>query len=257
MPAQKRHKTKYPGVYYIEGKGVRRSGHKIEKIYYITYRKDGKQIQEKAGGQYKDDMTTARAAGIRAKRIEGKELSNAEKRAAEKAAKTSEARRWTIAKLWDLYCETHPGNKSLKNEQGKFNRYLRDDIGKKEPCQLFSLDVDRLRLDLQKKGKSTTAARVLELLRRTINYGVDKGLISPITFKIKIPKLNNQTTEDLSSEQLGRLLKALETDEDKTEKNKGEAIIEALKKYYPKEEKIEIKMEESPKSELVLLSFRE
>ena len=55
MPRQKRVKTKYPGVYYIEGEAVGRTGK--ERIYYIFYRKDGKQVEEKAGRQYQDDMT--------------------------------------------------------------------------------------------------------------------------------------------------------------------------------------------------------
>ena len=42
----KRFKTKYPGVYYIKVKGI--SG-RMEKIYYIRYRKDGKLIEEKVG----------------------------------------------------------------------------------------------------------------------------------------------------------------------------------------------------------------
>jgi len=62
MPAQKRYKTKYPGVYYIQGKSV--GTNKTEKIYYIVYRKKGKQIDEKAGRQYQDDMTPARAASL-------------------------------------------------------------------------------------------------------------------------------------------------------------------------------------------------
>jgi len=62
MPIKNRYKTKYAGVYYIEGKGA--SG--PEKIYYIIYRRNGKLIEEKAGRQYQDDMTPARAAGITA-----------------------------------------------------------------------------------------------------------------------------------------------------------------------------------------------
>ena len=54
MPKQKRHKTDYPGVYYIETKDEQR-------IYYIWYYKDGKQIEEKAGHSKKDNMT----AGVR------------------------------------------------------------------------------------------------------------------------------------------------------------------------------------------------
>ena len=55
MPAQKRYKTKYPGVYYINGRAA--GSNKSEKIYYIVYRKNGKQIDEKAGRQFQDDMT--------------------------------------------------------------------------------------------------------------------------------------------------------------------------------------------------------
>ena len=72
MPAQKRYKTKYAGVYFINGKAI--GSNKVEKIYYIMYRKDGKQVHEKAGRQYQDDMTPSRAAGIRSERIEGNGL---------------------------------------------------------------------------------------------------------------------------------------------------------------------------------------
>jgi integrase len=79
---------------------------------------------------------------------------------------------------------------------------------------LIALDVDRLRLKLQRKGKRTQAARILELLRRTVNFGVKRGICPPLPFKIQIPKLNNQTTEDLAPDQLKRLLNALDADED-------------------------------------------
>ena len=61
----------------------------------------------------------------------------------------------------------------------KFDLYLRNGLGKKEPLELLPLDVDRLRVGLQKKGKKTTAARVLELLRRSINFGIKRGLVFP------------------------------------------------------------------------------
>jgi hypothetical protein len=49
MPATKRTKTKYPGVYYIDSTvpGTK----KPDKIYYIMYRRGGKLIEEKAGRQ--------------------------------------------------------------------------------------------------------------------------------------------------------------------------------------------------------------
>jgi hypothetical protein len=62
MPSLKRNETKYPGVYFVWGTSVEG---KPERIYYIRYRKGGKAIDEKAGRQFKDDMTPARAASLR------------------------------------------------------------------------------------------------------------------------------------------------------------------------------------------------
>ncbi|MGD8760798.1 MAG: PAS domain-containing protein, partial [Desulfobacteraceae bacterium] len=70
MPKQKRYKTKYPGVYYINGRGLEQ-GTK-EKVYYILFRKNGKLIEEKAGRQFQDKMTPSRASRIRDQKIAGK-----------------------------------------------------------------------------------------------------------------------------------------------------------------------------------------
>jgi integrase len=214
---QKYHKTNYPGVTFIESKAI--GSNKTERVYYITYRRNGRLIFEKAGRQFVDDMTPARAASMRSRRIEGKELPNKAERAARIAAEEAKSAIWTVNKLWDLYCENWPGNKSLKNEKIKYENAIRNGIGKKEPGKLVPLDIDRIRLKWQKAGKKTMAARVLELLRRTINYGVKRGLVEPINFKIEIPRLNNQTTEDLSPEQIKKLIEVLNADEDQTAAN--------------------------------------
>ena len=146
-------------------------------------------------------------------------MTNAEKRESQEAAKEAVESRWTINKLWDQYCENNADNKSLKNEKLKYEKCIRSGLGEKEPGELVPLDVDRLRLKLQRKGKRTMAARVLELLRRTVNYGIKRGLISPINFKIEIPRLNNQTTEDLSPEQTKKLTEVLDAEEDQTAPN--------------------------------------
>jgi integrase len=43
--------------------------------------------------------------------------------------------------------------------------------------------------------------------------------VAPIAFKIEIPRLNNQTTEDLNQKQLKALVAALDADEDQTAAN--------------------------------------
>jgi len=70
MPALRRNRTKYPGVYYVQRKTA--GSRKRERIYYIIYRKEGKQIEKKAGSQFQDSMTAARAARIRAECIAGR-----------------------------------------------------------------------------------------------------------------------------------------------------------------------------------------
>ena len=77
MPILKRIKTRYPGVYYIQRKTTG-SGRR-ERTYYMVYRKDGRQIEEKAGRQFQDSMTPGRAARIRAECIEGKRMPHRKK----------------------------------------------------------------------------------------------------------------------------------------------------------------------------------
>lgn len=83
-------KTDYPGVVYIES--MSKTG-KAEKVFYIFYRKGGKQVEEKVGRSIRDNMTAAKAARIRSERIEGRQPTNNERRAAEQAAKEAEAGR--------------------------------------------------------------------------------------------------------------------------------------------------------------------
>lgn len=202
----KRHSTKYPGVFYREAERIGRPG--IEKVYYIVFKRDGRVFEEKVGRQYADNMTPAKAGRVRSDRIENKRQSRKEIREERNAVK------WTLNALWGAYCEANPANKALVHEKGKWKRNVKDGIGKKEPAALLPMDLDRVRLELQKAGKPTTAVRVLELLRRTINFGVKRNLVAALRFRIVLPRLNNQRTEDLNPEQLGRLIKALDDDQD-------------------------------------------
>ncbi|SPD72005.1 Integrase [uncultured Desulfobacterium sp.] len=212
MPAQKRFKTGYSGVYYIQGKGVTGSSHKIEKIFYITYRKNGKLISEKAGRQFQDDMTAAKSSGIRARRLEGKELSNKARRLEEEARKQAEAGKWTIGRLWAEYQKDRKANKSLHTDQGRYERYLKSHFENKEPKDILPLDVDRLRIKLSKGLSPQSVKHVLNLLTWIINFGTKKGLCPGLPFHVKKPKVHNEKIEDLTSEQLARLLNAIKED---------------------------------------------
>ena len=210
MPAKKRYKTIYPGVYCVMGISVTTG--KPEKIYYIRYRKNGNSIEEKAGRQFQNDMTPSRANNLRTRRIEG-ELSNKEEREVKEAEKAAQTSRWTIDRLWNAYKETLTNDKSRVSDEGRYNRYLKDRFGSKEPGELILLDVERLRLKLLKTLSPQSVKHILTLLARIVNYGVKRNLCKPLPFHIKKPKVNNLKTEDLNSEQLRSLLEAIEEDD--------------------------------------------
>lgn len=199
----KRFKTEYPGVFYrnadrIGGKGK-------EKVFYVVFKKNNKTHEEKAGRQYQDDMTAARAARIRASLIEGNRKSRPEIRAEEKAV--SEI--MTINKIWGKYKEHHPHLKGLSQDECRFRLHIEPALGNRQPSELVPLDVDRIRLKLSKTAKPATVRNTLELLRRIINYAAKKQLCAVPLFKIEMPNVNNRKTEDLNDEQRNKLLTIL------------------------------------------------
>jgi integrase len=207
----KRFRTKYPGVFYREAERIGGSGK--ERVYYIVFKRDGKVIEEKVGRQYMDDMTEARAARIRAERIENRRPSRKEVREVKKQTPV------TINALWDGYRDATPTHKSRRKERSSWDKHIRPGVGKKEPKELSPLDIDRLRIALQKQGKYTTAVKVLEQIRRALNFGVKRNLIPALPFKITLPRMPAERTEDLNAEQLGRLIAALDSDPDQAAAN--------------------------------------
>jgi integrase len=206
----RRIKTKYPGVYYRKAK--RLGGKGAEKVYYIVFKKNGKSHEEKVGRQFADDLTPARVAGIRAERIEGKRLSRKEIKALEEAQKREAAEKWTIERLWEEYIANNPNLKGIKTYTSNYNLYIGPNFGNREPRDILPLDVDRLRLKLLKKRAPQTVQHVLELLRRIVNFGVRKKLCDGLNFKVEMPEVDNIKIEDLNSEQLNALLKAIDED---------------------------------------------
>jgi integrase len=199
----KRKKTLYPGVFYRESKRI--GGRGIEKVFYVVYKKNGKTVEAKAGRQYSDDMSPARAAHIRSELIEGKRLSRKETR-------QQEADKWTLDKLFTEYMNTRPEGKSKKTDYGRYQNYLQPVFGGKEPCKIDALSVDRLRIKLLKGLSSQTTKHILNLFTWMINFGVKNGLCKGLSFHVKKPTVSNGKIEDLSPEQLSNLLKAIEED---------------------------------------------
>ena len=145
----KRHKTKHVGVYFREVDRI--GGPGKEKMFYITFKKSGKLHEEKAGRQYADRMTEGKAARIRADRIEGRRrITEGDPRGS--GRKDS---RWTIDRLWTAYresLESQPdkSRKGYSVDGNRYDNFIKDRLGSKEPHELQHLDIERLRRELQK-----------------------------------------------------------------------------------------------------------
>ena len=163
MPRKERFKTKYPGVFFILGKAE--NGDE-DRIYYIYYRKAGRQIEEKIGWQGKDAMTPAKAALARSLRLSGKEETNQERRDAEIAAKLADAGRWTFSRLWTEYKAQSRAKVGVPFDNSRFNKYLAKPFGDKTPDEVITLDVDRLRIQMLKAKAPQTVKSTLALLKR-------------------------------------------------------------------------------------------
>lgn len=202
----KRHKTTYPGVFYREAERIGAKG--LEKVYYILFKKDGKLHEEKVGRQYADDITPARAARIRAERVEGKRKSRKEIREAAAEIK------WTIDNLWKEYVHDKPATKGWTVDRYRYEKYLKATLGNKEPQNIVQMDVHRLRINLSKTLAPQTVKHLLRLLARIINFGLKKGLCPGLKFKIEMPQVHNLKTEDLTPEQLTNLMEAIDQEPD-------------------------------------------
>ncbi|MDR1489409.1 MAG: site-specific integrase [Desulfovibrio sp.] len=217
MAKTERFRTQYPGIFFIERI---RPGSKTqtEKIFYLRYRRPGesKLIEEKCGAE-SSGWSAARANQERALRISGKAVSNRARREAVESARQAEESRPTIARLWQAYDESNHGRRSRGEDKSRYRLHLAGPFGEKTPAELVSLDIDRLRINTLKTHSPQSVKHVLCLLRRVILFGVRKGLCpqpDPSRLRFELPKVDNQTTENFTREQMAAYLAALDADSD-------------------------------------------
>jgi integrase len=155
-------------------------------------------------------MTAAKAARIRAERIEGKSLPNKARRAEKKRER--EKKEWTIKRVWETYLETKPKNRTFRVDDQRFKNHLESVLGDKKLEDLAPLDLDRLRIKLLKEKAPQTVKSIMALLKRISNFAKNKRLCKGIDFKITLPKVSNQKTEFLTDGQLRGLLETIRKD---------------------------------------------
>ncbi len=207
----KRGKTKYPGVYYREVECLSRPGQK-ERVYIVSFRRDGKITECKVGYAYRDNMTPAKAAQVRAEYIEGKRKTPAEIKAEEKARIEAEDSKVTMNKLWDHLVKEKGHLPSFNSDDGRWRLYIKPDLADMDPADITRNHVKQIFAKMSKQGKSeATQRQVFTLIKRIVNLGVYDELCSPLNFKIKMPKLNNARERYLSREEAQKLMDKLKS----------------------------------------------
>jgi integrase len=165
-------------------------------------------------------MTAAKAASIRGQRMEGKDATNEEKRAAVRAAKVEEESRYSFNKLWSLFEEAKSANRTVNDDRIRYNLHIAPSLGTKSIPELTVHDIDKLRVKLEKAGKSPqTVKHVLTLIKRMLNFALRRGYVESIpgTLHITMPTVDNKVTENLTAEQVQKLLQALDEEADQVQ----------------------------------------
>lgn len=214
---------KYPGVYYRCARkiGTSPEDNKKERVFYIRYKIGKKCFEECIGRESKDNMTAAQAAKIRIAKLSGKISSRMDER-----NKQKEENRWTIDKLWEEYKSLLTNPKTLYTDEGRYNNYIKPVFKDKVPSQIEHKDIDALKTSLNsKKRKPQTIKHVLTLLQRIVNFGVKRDYCQKFSLNIEKPKVNNIKTEDLTSEQMTRLLDSIEKDDNEQVKNMMKLVL--------------------------------
>ncbi|MCR5563814.1 MAG: site-specific integrase [Desulfovibrio sp.] len=221
----KRIKTKYPGVTYREQE--RPDGKGMEKVYYIRYRRSGRGSPEteEPCGRETEGMTAAKANGIRAMRINAKELTNKERRQQQKLKEKATGPK-TLAELWEVYSKQTSDLPIHAKCDVPFIKHLAP-ILRRDIASLRTQDIDSLRDRLlrttcarnpEKSLSPQTVKHALGLLKRMLNFASAQELCDlPSSLRILMPSVDNQKTESMTAEQMAAYWKALDEEADQNE----------------------------------------
>ncbi|NCC04839.1 MAG: site-specific integrase [Proteobacteria bacterium] len=201
MAAQGRIKTKYPGVYYTMGKST--MGKPIKR-YYVVFKRDGKVFEEAAkvliddGPETRPAETPQEASAWRSRRIGEVTLPQVDQKPL-----------LTINQIWEKRCNAVGTIQA--STQSYYTNYILPEFGQRIPGTITSVEVEEFGQELRKKGKApATIWQIMTLLTRLVRWAVTKDLIAPVNLKPTLPKFDNQRTETMTEDQIGRYWQALE-----------------------------------------------
>lgn len=200
----KRRTTRYMGVYErISSK--REFQGKSDVCYDITYKTEGKKIWEKVGW-LSEGYSAKLASTVRAERIRSirhcEDLPKEKKRAP------------LFSIVADRYLEWAKNNKARGgiDDESRYKNHLKDRLDGKALDRITPFDLEKMKIELAKKGLSpATVKHCLVLVRMIINKAIAWGMWqgeNPIR-KVKLPRLQNERERFLSYKEAQSLLEKL------------------------------------------------
>lgn len=200
---------RWVGVLFYESTKKKIAG-RPDVCFYIRYTlPDSRKRLEKVGWK-SEGYTPQIAAEIRGDRIRkarhGEEIKTARQIAAEKRRQDR-----TLSEIAKAYFELKGDKlKGRKTDLNRYGRHIQPLLGKRPVSSLAPLDIDHVKTNMRNHAGGTLS-NTLELLRRLVNFGIDKGLCPPLSFRIKVPRKDNKVTEYLAPEEAERFLRVLES----------------------------------------------
>jgi len=199
---------RWPGVYHYESLQKKLNG-RPDVCYYFTYKTDGDKKTEKVGWR-SEGYTPQIAAELRSDRI--REIRHGKSVKTPKEIRKEQAKlNRHLDELADIYFENRGGSiDAAKSDRYRYNKHVSPLLGNKTAYEISPLDVAKIKKRMEGLADATVWG-ALEILRRIVNYGAKVGLSEPLSFKIEMPKRDNEVVEYLTPEQLERLNNLLDT----------------------------------------------
>lgn len=202
---------KYTGVYYRDNLK--------DRVFYITYKKNGKKIWEKIGSK-KEGITAVYCSKQRAKRTSIERLND--------EAPLNRKEIPTFDEMAKLYFESISEQSDTKNSIGRYNNHLKRTLGKLKLNEITSDTIE----NLIKKKKTLISPKTnrpyapktindwINLTGAIFNYSIDKQkikVINPIANKgVKKQQVDNDRERYLDNDEVKKLIEYLENRVGKT-----------------------------------------
>jgi integrase len=207
-----RYKTKYPHVFYQIAKTGEWKG--IDKVYYLYFSRNGKPYEKRVGSQHVDGMTPVKAYKLYNRLISGRSIPDtlAPDKPERTERRTAKRSQWTLDDIWETYQENKIDWRGNTNDVNRYWKHIHPLFGSKLPGEIEELEVDKYKAKLLKTYKKSTVNNILELLRRTCNWGARKikengQSIGGLQFKIEMVRnVDNEVTGYLNQVQRRNLI---------------------------------------------------